>query len=67
MAQSSGGIETQMVNWKQRELERARNAAMVREQQLRELRTKAGADERAAHDGHEEHGSGPIRRGKHDR
>lgn len=56
-----------MVNWKQRELERARNAAMVRERQLRELRAKEGEAERVAHDKQQEHGSssvGPVKGGK---
>lgn len=33
-----------MVNWKQRELEWARTAAMVKERQLRELKEQVAAD-----------------------
>lgn len=48
-------MDTEMVNWKQREVERARNAAMVKAQQLRELRAKEGeVAERVAHDEHNE-------------
>lgn len=67
MSASSGSPEAQMVNWKQRELERARNAAMVRERQLRELREKEGEAERAAHDKQQEHNSssaGTVKGGK---
>lgn len=51
-----------MVNWKQRELERARNAVMVKERLLRELKeqVEAGHDERD-----EEQHRRATKRGKH--
>lgn len=52
-----------MVNWKQRELERARNVAMVREQHLRDLRGK-GEVERGTHDERHEHDHETVHSGK---